>query len=416
MRLWIIHQHAILPNQAGIMRHFALARELAVMGHDVTIFTSGKDHSATETSPGEQPHALGETMFHEGVRFRFVPTSGYRTNGFLRIIDMLRFKRKCCSKAAIAGLETPDAVMGSAPHPFSAWAGMVLAKRMKVPFLYEIRDLWPATLVKAGGIHRLHPVVLLFGIMERVMARRADLIVGPLERAHEYFAPFGISPEKFHFLPNGFDSKLLPALDEGPAAPRDTFDIVYSGAHGLINSLHLVVEAAAMLQDQPKSAQVRFRFVGDGPLKQDLIRQANDLGVRTILFEPSCQKGDVLDRIKDADAFIVLYPPTDLYDWGSSPNKLFEYFACAKPVLSGVMTRFDPVIHERAGVHFLPTSAENVASAVLELLAETTEERAAMGRRGRQLVESQFNFSKISAAFGARLETLAEKAEGKRQR
>ena len=385
MKIWIIHQHAALPNQPGITRHFSLAKGLVAQGHQVVIFTSGRDRFDPARGPGQD----GEnTLQVGGVTFRLVPTGGYQGNGVKRVLDMLAFALKCLGPKAVAELDHPDVVIGCSPHPLSAWAGSRLAKRYRCPFIYEVRDLWPETLV-AFGIPSWHPVVKVFGAMERRLARAASAIISPLQGAGAYFARYGIKPENVLWVPNGIDPSLVPAMAKVESSRE--FEIVYAGALGEANALDKVLEAAAELKAKPETSHVRFRLIGSGAQEERLRRMATEWGLNNVTFAGPVPKDQIYQHLRRASALVVMLRESPLYRWGISINKVFDYMAVGRPILFGGTTPYDLVAQSGAGISFSPGTGPGLAEAVTRMLGLSPEEREAMGLRGRAVVLEQYN-------------------------
>ncbi|MEP6473074.1 MAG: glycosyltransferase [Gemmatimonadota bacterium] len=162
MRILLVSQYAVPPAEPGITRHFGLARALIERGHEVTILASSFQHwTRIETMPASVGAVTSELV--DGIRFVRVRTPAYHRNTIARIGNMGAFAYRALGAEVAAVLQRPDIVLGSSPPIFGALAAQRLAHRYRVPFVMEVRDLWPASLVHLGGYSRHHPVVLLIG-------------------------------------------------------------------------------------------------------------------------------------------------------------------------------------------------------------------------------------------------------------
>src|SRR5579872_6815591 len=199
MKIWIINHYAALAAQAGGTRHISLAEELVRRGHSVHIFASSFSHmSGKSRSIGNREHLAWEQV--AGVEIGWVPTPAYSDNSFGRAWNMLVFAYR------ILQLPThrsgrPDVVYGSTPTLLAALAGLVVARRLGVRFVLEVRDIWPQTLIDLG-MSRFHPFVVLSAAIEQYLYRHADAIVTLMPNAAPHLVAHGAAPERIHWIPN----------------------------------------------------------------------------------------------------------------------------------------------------------------------------------------------------------------------
>jgi len=384
----MVNHYAVSPSQSGGTRHFTLGRELVRRGHDVTIVASNFDYQTAgdRLPPGEVQGV--ETV--EGVRFLWLRTPPYRGNTIGRLRNMLAFAARVRGGRPMAGLGRPDVVLGSSPHPFAALAAQSLARRHRVPFVLEVRDLWPQSLVDLGNISTYHPFILLLSAVERRLYRGADRIVSLLPNAAPHMVARGASAERIAIVPNGVD--LSSVGDPEPPGPSELFTVAYAGAHGVANDLGTVLEAAALLRGRPDAGHIRFRLIGDGPLKPALKAEAAARGLANVAFDDALPKDMIHAWLQRADAFLMPLKDSPTFRWGVSPNKLFDYLASARPVVYAVNSSNNPVADAGAGVVVPPSDAQAMAGAVLQLAGTPPAERWAMGLRGRDYAMRNHTF------------------------
>jgi glycosyltransferase involved in cell wall biosynthesis len=399
MNIWIVNQYAIPPTQPGITRHFSFAAALNRRGHDVMLIASSFDHVSrkeTRLQPGETSRL--ETI--EGVRFLWLRTPPYEGNTARRVWNMLDFARRVWRRRGMRDLAPPDVIVGSSPHLFGAFAAWRLARALGVPFVMEVRDLWPETLVELGSMRADHPVVRVLAWVERTLYRNASRIVTLWPNSPSYIAARGGHPDRIVWIPNGVN------LDEIRPQPKPagngSLTVMYLGAHGLANSLHTIVDAAALLRAEGYADKVQFRFVGDGPKKPDLTRQAREAGLDGMVrFEAPVPKRSVGAVMAEADVFILPLHEGGLFRWGISPNKLFDYMAAARPVVTAVDAAANPVVEADAGLSVPAADPVALAQAIKTLLALPPEERWNMGLRGRRYVEAHHDMARLAERFEA---------------
>ena len=395
MNLWIVNHYAVSPGVPGGTRHYSLARELLRRGHEVTLVASSVDYMRREAAylqPGEQARleVIGE------VPFLWLRTPAYKRNSLRRVGNMLAFAYRL-RREAPRHLARPDVIVGSTPHLFAAWAAYRLARRYHVPFVLEVRDLWPQTLIDLGGFSRYHPFIVLLALLERMLYRRAQAVVTLLPGGVEYIAHKRGNAQGIYWVPNGVDLSLIP--EPVPPPPEPPFTVMYAGAHGLANNLDVALRAARLLQEQGAGKQILFRFIGDGPEKPRLIEQAQAWDLRNVVFEDPVSKEDVYSLLQQAHAFLMILRDSPLFRWGISPNKLFDFMASARPVLFCVRTPYNPVEEHNAGRTAPPDDPQALAMAIRELTQTPAEERRAMGLRARAYVEQEHDLRQLAGRF-----------------
>lgn len=340
----------------------------------------------------------------DDVPFLWLRTAGYQGNGGARIRNMLEYAYRACCPVSTRGLSRPDAIIGSSVHPFAAVAGALLAKRFGVPFVFEVRDLWPQTLIDLGRITRNSWTARVMRTMERWLYRRADRIVTLLPRAVDYITPLGIPESKVVWIPNGVELSSFP--DPGaPSSSAPPFTLMYFGSHGQANALDSVLQAMKLLQDSVGVEAVRLRMIGDGPAKPGLQDLARQLGLQNVSFEPPVRKSEVTDLAAQADAFVlsVLDRPS-LYRYGISMNKLYDYLAARRPIVMASAAVNDPIRDAGAGLSISPENPVAFAGAVESLMVLSPDARDRMGEAGRRYVEQNNDFKILARNLAAVLD------------
>ena len=398
--LWILNHYAITPDMSGGTRHFDLARELVKKGHDVTIFASGFDHH-THRYIKIDPKEKIRVEEYDGVRFVWINTMPYSKNDWRRVVNMISYGWRVlgCDR----GLSKPDVVIGSSMHPFAALAGWWLARRHKAKFIFEVRDLWPQTAVDMGAMKENSLPARLLYAWEKFMYHKAEKIVVLLPYAKDYVASRGVDSAKVVWLPNGVNLERFdhPApLEEGSEVAevfeqyRDKFKVVYTGAHGVPNGLDVIVEAARLVQE--KSENIHFILIGKGTEKSRLKEKAQSLGLTNITFCEPIPKQTVPSALLAADCLVYSIPAFNIYRFGVSLNKSFDYLASVKPVVMAGNPQNNIVEEANAGIVVEPENPEALAEAIIGISQLPKEKREELGKNGRRYVE-QHHSTKILA-------------------
>ncbi len=396
--LWVNH-FAVTPAEGGGTRHFELGRELVRSGWGVTIAASDFNLHArryTRRPAAESRESVSETV--EGVRFEWLWASSYERNDWRRGRNWLTFASGVARwRLPVA----PSVVIGSSPHLLAAAAAARLATRHGVPFVLEVRDLWPESLLAAGG--RVGPAYLALDALARRLYRRAERIMVLARGVGERIHALGVPSDKIVYVPNGVDVSAFVASERRPPAD-DRFTVVYAGAHGPANGLDTVLEAAALLRDEPG---LRFLLVGDGPAKGELEAKARARGLATVEFRPPVPKREMPALLATADAGLMVLRPSPLFAYGVSPNKLFDYLGAALPVVCNVPGDVAGMVRESgAGVQAVDASPSALAEAVLGLRKRGDLARRRMGEAGRAWVEREHGRPVLAARLDAMLRGL----------
>lgn len=394
MRVWWFNQFAVPPTAAGGTRHWSLARSLNDAGHDVTLVAGSGAYMQRCRTAGTGVRCL------DGVRFAFVPALRPGDSGAARILEMLYFGAGAAAvsgRLRRAGVAPADVVIGSTPAPPAALAGLRVARRLGVPFLLEVRDLWPDSLIQLGRFGTGHPYIRALAWAQQRLLAGARGVISVLPRALDVYGAHGVPPDRVCVVPNGVDLGLAPAPRPEPplGPPERPLRVLYAGAHGVANGLESVLDAAERVEARAPGT-VRFEFLGDGPRKAALRARAAARNQGNVVFRDAVPKHAVYDELAGAHVLLMPLRRADVFAHGVSPNKLWDYFAAARPVIFAVNASNDPVRALDAGRSVPPEDPEALAGAVLELSARTPAERSAMGARGRAWVEAEHDNRRLA--------------------
>ncbi|HEX7648491.1 MAG TPA: glycosyltransferase family 4 protein [Noviherbaspirillum sp.] len=410
-QVWILNHYAIEPGSAGITRHFDLAVNLRKHGWQATVIAASVEHITGRQRL--EPHEKRRCESYSHVPFLWVRTPEYRGNGMRRVLNMLTYTWRVVMPGCTAGLSKPDVVIGSSVHPLAAVAALLLARRHRVPFVFEVRDLWPQTLVDFGKLSERSPVTWALRRLERWLYRSAVRIVAPLPYAADYISALGISRDKVVWIPNGVDlsatstsseSVDASARNEVQSKPESPFVLMYFGAHGLANGLSPLIHAMKLVAGEAGSEAIKLRMIGSGALKEELQRLANTLNLTNISFEPPVPKSTIPQLAAQADGFVItVLGLPQLYRYGISMNKLFDYFAAARPVVIACNAANNPVLEAGAGITVPPDDPQELARAIIALYRMPPEERQRMGAAGRRYVEENHDTNRLAARLASTL-------------
>jgi glycosyltransferase involved in cell wall biosynthesis len=258
----------------------------------------------------------------------------------------------------------------------------------------EARDLWPQTIIDMGELSAHHPITKALQSLERFLYLRAERVITLLPLAHEYITACGIPEEKIIWIPNGVDLSRFEALK--PISAKDkAFTVMYLGAHGQANALDVLIRAAKVIQDQ-RLDEIRFVLIGDGPEKPRLMALAKELGLQNVEFRDPIKKAEVPRFLQGTNALIFNLERVEVFKYGISPNKIFDYMASGSPIIFSVEAPNNPIEEARCGLTVPPRDPKAMAEAVVKLYKMSQEEREVMGKRGREYVERHHDITKLA--------------------
>ncbi len=404
MRVWIVNHYAALPTDGAGTRHFDLGRVLARRGHTVVVFASSYGHFGRSDALAGSKRLAG-TQRVARVVFRWIRTPRYTGSGLPRIVNMLVF----AGMFPVVQLlhRRPDVIVGSTVHPFAAMSALMVARARRVPFVYEVRDLWPETLVDMGAVRLGSISAQLFSLIQRRLCGGADHVIYLLPGAAEVLRPMVRPGTPLSWLPNGVDLSApevpVPeaiALATAKARADDTVLIGYVGSMGPANGLDTLVEAMHLVEERAPRT-VRCLLVGDGPDRETLESTAVGSCPTAVVFLPRIDKGAVRPFLRSIDAAVVVVRDLPVYRFGISLNKLFDYLGAARPVVIASAAVNDPIAEASAGMSVPPGDPSALADAILGMARTTPAERAKMGRRGFEYVREHHEIQVLAAQFEA---------------
>lgn len=400
-RLWLINQFANTPELPGHTRQYEVAAGLVGFGWQVAVFSSDFNLTQRQYRRLRFPQ-LWSSERPAGIRWTWLWVFPYRRNNWKRQLNMLSFCVHLALRlgpAAVLGRligGAPDVILASSPQLPAAFTCLWIARLSGIPFVLEVRDLWPQVLIDQGGKSPRSPLVRLLGWMERQLYRQASTVVVLAKGSEAYVRERGAGHTAW--LPNGPDLELFvprPLPDNS-----GVFTVLYAGAHGDANALENVIAATRLLEAQ--DASVRFRFVGDGPEKQALMQLSQDL--QSVSFEQPLPKAQIPSLMAEADAILLSLRDAPLFRYGVSPNKLYDAYALGRPVITTVAGAINAEVEEhRLGVTAPPGDPQALAAAILHLAHTPHTERVAMAERAIQLAQSTYSRQRVNAEYNALL-------------
>ncbi len=326
---------------------------------------------------------------------------------------MLNYSSFCVS-AAIAGsfLECPDVIIATSPQLLVGLSGWWIAKLKRVPFVLEVRDLWPESLVAVGMGTRGNLLHKALGKIARFLYSNADhiVVVTPAFREH-LVHQWQVPAEKISVVQNGVETKLFsprgcePELRASLSA-QGKFVVSYIGTLGLAHGLETLIAAAERLQRT--APEVLFMLVGEGADRERTLALANSKNLRNIRFVSQQPRANIPAYIAASDACLVLLKKSEVFKT-VIPTKMLEFMACGRPVILGVDGQAREILERsRGGIYVEPENPDALCEAVLKLKQQQFLGEA-MGRSGREYIVRNLSRERTAADY---LDTLIRLLQG----
>jgi glycosyltransferase involved in cell wall biosynthesis len=407
--IWLINHYAIPPKFGGLNRHYYFSKYLSNMGYKVKIFTASKIHNSkinVFNSPSDafsqheekSSHALKniKEINFDGVTYTFLKTSNYKNNGLSRIKNMLEFPYRvltCCKK-----FKKPDVIYTSSPSPFAALIAVRMAKKFKIPIILEVRDLWPESIVAYKGISPKNPIIRFLYLLEKYLYKHANCIIFTMEGGKEYIKSKELENivdlSKVYNINNGVDldeyqKSLENHFEDFDLEDKCTFKVIYAGSIREVNHLNDLLDAAKIIQNkkqvQPK--KIKFLIYGDGTEKKALEDRCNSEKIQNIIFKGHIQRKFIPYALSKADLNIITVRQTDIMRFGCSLNKLFDYMASGKPIVSNLQVNYDLIQRYNCGITTKTKSATDLANAIEQVYTLSHDSYLNMCKNARKAAE-----------------------------
>lgn len=404
MNILLINHYAGSPKYGMEFRPYYLAREWVRMGHQVRIVASDQSHIRAQ-----QPDLQGRDGLEEnisGIQYTWFKMPAYVGNGIGRVLNMAAFVRRLFFEGRqIVQTFKPDLIIASSTYPMDIWPAHRIAKISKAKLVFEVHDLWPLSPMELGGMSKWHPFIMLVQAGENYAYRHADIVVSMLPNVREHVELHGMAPHKLCIVPNGIDPDEWSA--EGGGLPKEIGEklanlkangyaiVGYAGTHGVANALDTLLSAAKLMLQE----KVAFVMVGGGPEKKFLQANARKEELRNVYFMDPISKEQIPFLLQWFDVAYVGFQRQPLFRFGIAPNKLMDYMMAGKLVLMAIDAGNDPVVDANCGLTVQPENPQAVANGIRSLLALSSEQREAMGQRGREFVLRNHTYPVLARRF-----------------
>jgi glycosyltransferase involved in cell wall biosynthesis len=405
---WYTHY---FPPEIGApsARIYELSRSWISMGHQVQVTTCFPNHPTGKLYPGYDRRLYTyEKMNGIDVHRHWTyitPNKGFVKKTFGHVSYM-----PSAFLWSNRHLIRPDVVIGSSPTFFAAMAAAGTGIQRKIPFIMEIRDLWPAIFVELGVLKNYF-IIRLLEYLEHALYNRSVQIITVTEAFRQNLIARGVDSAKVATVTNGADVEFWQPC-ESPIALRrrlgleGCFIVLYIGAHGISHALGSILESAERLRDYP---DICFLFVGEGAEKGQLIDQAREARLENVRFFNPVGKEGVKEFYAMSDVCLVPLRDVSLFET-FIPSKMFEIMAMGRPIIGSVRGEAADILkRSKAALVVAPEDSESIAQAILQIY-HNPEKALSMGKNARQFVVRNYSRDYLASLYIQTIDEVIKKS------
>lgn len=387
--IWMLNHYAAAGLQAGGNRHIDLAK--ALLPHDwrTEIFTCSFDHVSREYIVPTSWRRPVITQEFDGILVHRVHSVPYYENSWRRYLNMAVF----CFYLLLYCLvrrPKPNAVLGSSGHLLTPMVGWMVARRYRVRFILEVRDLWPDSLIQLGLTSK--PIITVLRWMESFLYAHADLIVGVSQGIVAGIVRNGGDPAKTVLISHGVEtdpSRAAVVAQRNAIRDElgwgDEFVVLWAGSIEPFNALDVVVDAAALLDP---SLPVKIVLLGGG--SEFAALEQRSAALANVTMHPSVSRAESFRWMVAADAGLLVASPFDAFT-GTRPRKIFDYMAAHLPVLCFVPGEAAQIVSETGAGLARDWATPELVAETVDWCARHASELDEMGERGAEAAATDYS-------------------------
>ena len=405
MRILLIHQYFLEKGDGGGSRFNEMTQVWANQSHDITVLAGMVHYNIGEKADRYKgKFTYKDEQFYDKVDvIRCHVSESYNVSFLGRLWAYFSFVFSSIYAGVFKTKGKFDVILVTSPPLFVGITAYVLSKLKRIPFVFEVRDLWPESAIDTGVLNNGMIIKLAYWF-EKIIYKKAKLInvLTPAFR-DKLIKSKKVPAEKIIFIPNAADFSLAEKTRESfdsvafkkELALGDKFVITYVGAHGVANHLIQLVDAAEKLAD----TNIVFQLIGAGMQKEALIEEVKKRNISNIIFRDPVSKQEVFKYILASDAGASVLKKVDTFKTIYS-NKTFDYMSCKRPVFLAI----DGVSRElielaECGVYVDPENADLMAKKARELSNMSENELIQMGSNGYNYAIQNFDRIKLSTKY-----------------
>ena len=392
---YIINQYASTPETGRAVRHYNLAKELAKRGHKVYLIAASYNHLLLTPPYLKDDYRIDDIS---GFKFVWIRMPRYaHSHSKIRVLNWFIFAWKILKLSKIIS-DKANTILYSSPSLVPFLGAYLLARKLNSKLVWDIRDLWPLTLVELGKISKLHPFILFHQWLENFACRKSDFIISNLPIVYNYLLKKGVKKSSFSWIPNGlsienFRKKNFLNLKTKKQLPLKKFIIGYAGSLGISNAPKPLLDAVLLTRNDKN---IHYVLVGNGGLRKTIEEFILNNKLTNITLLNAIPKNEIPSLLKYFDICYAGFNKSSLYKYGTALNKLPEYFMSGKPILFSINSPYKPVNKAKAGFTVPAEDTKAIVRAIYKLKKMPLIKRKQLGKNGQDYAIKNFDYVKIA--------------------
>ena len=389
MKILLISENFYPESNAPGKRLFEHAKEWVRLGNEVTVLTGVPNAPKGKVFEGYK-NKIYQSEKIDGIKIVRVWTFIAKNERFLlRTLDFISFM----ITSFFFGLfiKKHDKIIVSSPQFLPVISGFIIAKIKNIPFILEIRDLWPESIVALGAIKKNNYIIKILYSIAKYIYQKSELIVVVTKTFKEYLVDMGIREDKIIIIENGFNfdstlkpSKSIQTVKEKYNITNNNFTVSYIGTIGMSHGIEIVIEAAQLIKD------VNFLIIGEGAQKKSLQEIAKVKKITNILFIDNIDWQEIVNINQVISANLIHLRNLELFKT-VIPSKIFESMALKKPILAGLIGEsLDIIKQSKSGLEVKPEDPNSLVEKILQM-KNNKHLRDQLANNGFNLVQDRYN-------------------------
>lgn len=403
MNILLIHQYFLEKNDGGGSRFNEMTRTWASQGHTVTVLAGMVHYATGEKAPQYKgKFTFKDEQFYNGVDVMRCHVSESYNSSFLgRLWAYFSFVFSSVYAGLFKVKGNYDVILVTSPPLFVGITAYILSVFKRIPFVFEVRDLWPESAIDTGVLK--NGLIIKFAYwFENFIYKKAKLVNVLTPAFRTKLIAKGVPENKVIFIPNAADFSLAVAVQKDFNAQefkeqiglKDKFVITYVGAHGVANHLIQLLDAAVLLED----TNVVFQLIGSGMQKEMLIAEKEKRQLDNVIFRDSVPKAEVFKYILASEMGASVLKKVDTFKTIYS-NKTFDYMSCKKPTLLAIDGVSRELVEKaQCGVYVEPENSQAIATGIRSVL-EQPQELEKMGINGYEYAQAHFDRTVLATQY-----------------
>lgn len=404
----MLSQYSPQPQYSGGRRYHDWGRYLINEGYEVYIVCSSFIHgTGVDVITSNENYRIVED---EGIKYVYVKTTEYSTNGLDRIRNMYSYYRQI--KKIVPKLPKADLFIARTPNPLACVAGIKLARKYRIPCICDIVDLWPESIVVYKGISKNNLLIKALYIGEKWIYKNSKAIIFSMPGGYSYIEERGwdktIPKEKVFYINMGVNIKQFDydkcniKYTDFLLEQKDLFKVVYTGSVRFVNNLKMLCDAGKCIKSKGIS-DIFIMIHGSGDQVEELKLYCRENNIDNVKLYGRIEKNQIPYVLSNCDLCVLCYQNTPLLRFGGSMNKMFEYFASGKPVISSARMGHSLICGHNCGIELTSKNPEELAETIIDFYNMSEKERTLYGQRSRKLAE-EYDINKLCTKLGEVIE------------